>query len=156
MKAASLKEIKTELNTLHPDRIKELCVQMAKFRKENKELLSYLLFESQDEETYVKEVKVQMDEWFKEVKKNNAYLAKKTIRKILSNVNRQIKYSDSKRTEVELRIYFCKKLRKTGLSLSANSALGNVYLRQFLKLTKALSTLHEDLQFDYSEEIKLL
>lgn len=156
MKAASLKEIKTELDMLYPAQLKELCTRMAKFRKENKELLTYLLFESQDEDAYIKEIKEQMDEQFKEVKKGRTYEAKKQIRKILTFVNKQIKYSGSKRTEVELRIYFCRKMKKTGITLSASTFLGNLYLRQYLTIQKAVATLHEDLQYDYSEEIKLL
>jgi len=156
MKAASLKEIKTELDMLHPTQLKELCTRMAKFRKENKELLTYLLFESQDEDTYIKGIKEQMDDQFKEVKKGRTYEAKKQIRKILTFVNKQIKYSGLKRTEVELRIYFCQKMKKTGITLSASTFLGNLYLRQYLTIQKAVATLHEDLQYDYSEEIKLL
>ena len=156
MKAASLKEIKTELHSLHPKRIEELCLQMAKFRKENKEFLSYLLFESVDEMAYIREVKSELDDLFKEVKKSNSYLARKTIRKILSIANKYIKYSGSKQTEVEILIYFCKKIRKTGIPLPLKSALSNVYMRQINKINKSLSSLHEDLQFDYSEEMRLL
>jgi hypothetical protein len=90
------------------------------------------------------------------VKKSRVYEAKKQVRKILTFVNKQIKYSGSKRTEVELRIYFCQKLKKTGITLSASTFLGNLYLRQYLNMQKALATLHEDLQFDYSEAIRSL
>jgi hypothetical protein len=156
MKPASLKEIKTELKILHPARLQEICIQVARFKKENKELLSYLLFESEDEQAYIRDVKLQLDELFKEVKKTNSYIAKKTVRKILAFANKQIKYSGQKQTEVEIVIHFCKKLRKSGISLPSNTVLGNIYLRQVLRIKKSLSTLHEDLQFDYSEELKLL
>jgi len=156
MKTASLKEIKTELNRVHPARLLELCIQMAKYKKENKELLTYLLFDSYDEKNYIKEVKFQMETLFKEINRSNSYLAKKSIRKILGMVNKQIKYSGSKQTEVELLIHFCKNLRKSGFTLAMNSALGNIYWRQIQKINKSLATLHEDLQFDYSEELRLL
>ena len=156
MKAASLKEIKTELFSLHPKRLLELCLHLARFRKENKELLSYLLFESGDEKEYIREVQSQLDELFEEVKKDKPYLAKKTVRKILGIANKYIKYSGSRQTEVEILIHFCKKLRKSGMPLYANTSLGNIYLRQIIKINKSLATLHEDLQFDYSEEIRLL
>ena len=156
MKTASLKEIKTELGRVHPARLLELCLQMAKYKKENKELLTYLLFDSYDEKAYVEEVKLMMDELFLEVKKGHAYPARKTVRKILAAVNKQIKFSGSKQTEVELLIHFCKKLKKSGLSLSINTVLGNLYLRQHQKIRKSLASLHEDLQFDYSEELRLL
>lgn len=156
MKAASLKEIKTELNLLHPDRVKELCLQMVKFRKENKELLSYLLFEADNEQAYIKDVKLQLDELFTEINKSNLYFAKKTIRKILRLANKYCKYSGSKQTEVEILIHFCRELKHSGISMPANTALANIYQRQVIKISKALATLHEDLQFDYSMEIRNL
>jgi hypothetical protein len=156
MKSASLKEIKVELNMLNAKRIQEVCLRMVKFRKENKELLTYLLFGAEDEKAYVDGVKAEMDEMFAEAPVGNTYLGKKAIRKILSLVNRQIKYSGSRQTEVELLIHFCKKLRKSGSSLSLSTPLGKIYFRQLQKIDKSLKTLHEDLQFDYSEEMKAL
>ncbi len=156
MKAASVKLIKTELDLLHPEKVKEICLQLIKFRKENKELLSYLLFDSSDEQAYIKDVKLELDLLFKEVNKTNIYLAKKTIRKILRIANKQIKYSGASQTEIEILVHFCKKLKKSGLPLTASTALGNIYFRQIIKIKKAIATLHEDLQYDYSEEIKTL
>ena len=156
MKAASLKELKEELHTLHPTKVLELCIHLAKYKKENKELLTYLLFEAHDEQSYIKEVKEQIDEGFSGINKSNLYLAKKGLRKILRTTNKYIKYSGSKQTEVELLIYFCKKTKKTGIPLPINTALGNIYIRQIQKIKKALSTLHEDLQYDYNEEMKLV
>ncbi len=154
MKAASLKEIKTELDTLHPKQVRELCMRMAKYRKENKELLTYLLFEAQDEESYIVAVKAEIDELFKDVNKSHTYFAKKTIRKILRIANRHIRYSGSKQTEVELLIHFCKQLKASGIPLRVNSVTGNIYQRQIHKINKSLATLHEDLQYDYSEEMR--
>lgn len=156
MKAASLKDIKTELDLLHPSRLKELCVHVAKFKKENKELLSYLLFDASDEEAYIRSVKEELDELFQGINKSKLYEAKKGIRKIITLLNKQIKYSGSKRTEVELRIYFCKRMRKTGVPLTASTLMGKVYMRQFLNAQKALSTLHEDLQADFEDELRML
>ena len=129
---------------------------MAKFRKENKELLSYLLFEADNEQAFINDVKSQLNELFTEVNKSNLYFAKKTIRKILRTANKYIKYSGSKQTEVEILIYFCKAFKASGIPMSVNTALGNIYHRQIVKIKKALTTLHEDLQFDYSAEIRML
>ena len=51
MKTASLKEIKTELENVSPALLLELCLKVTKFKKENKELLTYLLFEEHDEKS---------------------------------------------------------------------------------------------------------
>jgi len=156
MKAASLKELKTELQLLHHDRIIELCMHMIKFRKENKELLTYLLFESDDEQAYIEGVKSEMNELFKDVNKSNTFYAKKTVRKILRLTNKYIKYSGSKQTEADLLLSFCKHLKSLRLPLTENTLLGNLYRRQTIRIKKALATLHEDLQYDYTEELQNL
>jgi hypothetical protein len=101
-------------------------------------------------------VKALVDEQFEDLNKTNLYLAKKTIRKVLRTSNKFIKYSGNKQTEVELLIFFCKKLKDSGLSLNKNKALFNLYHRQIQRIHKALETLHEDLQYDYTEEMKVL
>ena len=156
MKTASLKQIKTELETLHPNKLLELCLHLTKYKKENKELLTYLLFEAIDEISYIKSVKELLDEQFKDLNKSNLYLAKKTLRKTLRTANKYIKYSGSKQTEVELLIYFCKKVKITKIPLYANTVVGNMYIRQVQKINKALALLHEDLQLDFVDEIKQL
>lgn len=53
MKAASINELKTELKHLETDELVALCLRLAKYKKENKELLDYMLFEASDERGYV-------------------------------------------------------------------------------------------------------
>ncbi len=156
MKTASLKELKTELSTLPPSQVLDLCMHLAKYKKENKELLTYLMFEANDEKHYIKKVKALVDELFDDVNKSSVFLAKKTIRKILRHINKYIKYSGSKQTEVELRMYFCKKMKRKAIPMTVNTVLGNLYFSQILKINKTLATLHEDLQYDYIEEMKEL
>ena len=156
MKAASLKEIKSEINTLIPEEITDLCMHLARFKKDNKELLTYLLFKAHDEQSYINEIKDYISEQFEGVNKSNLYLAKKMFRKILRTTNKFIKYSGAKQTEVELLIFYCNKIKNSGIPLPENTALGNLYQRQIQKINKALTSLHEDLQYDYSQEIKSL
>ena len=156
MKVASLKILKAELGEQSREQLLELCLHLSKYKKENKELLNYLLFEASDEQTYIKGVKAELDELFKDVNKHNLYLAKKTIRKILRTANKYIKYSGNKQTEVEILLHFCKKLRKAGLPLHINTVLGNTYFRQVQKIKKAVSMLHEDMYLDYADEIEKL
>jgi hypothetical protein len=156
MKAASLAEIKQELQSLSAKEITELCVRLARYKKENKELLAYLLFQSNNEEAYVMQVKEMIDEIFKDVNTRNLYLAKKTLRKILRIVNKHIKYTSSKQTEVELLIHFCLLLKNSGIVLRKNKALNNMYLHQLKKIKAALSALHEDIQYDFLKQIEQL
>ena len=64
MKTASVQELKQELQSVPPARLLELCLRLARFKKENKELLTYLLFEAHDEEGYINSVNQVIDEGF--------------------------------------------------------------------------------------------
>lgn len=156
MKAASISELKKELIMLRPEETLKLCIKLAKFKKENKEFLSYLLFDSDDEQSYIQNIKEEIDLLFKEVNRNNPYLAKKTLQKIVRILNKYIKFSGSEKVETEVLIYFCKQLKKTGLAQRHNSVIQNMYIRHLIKIKKALSSLHEDLQLDYIEEVNAL
>jgi hypothetical protein len=156
MITATLSELKTELHTIPPSQVLELCLHLAKYKKENKELLSYLLFDASDEQGFIKSVKDEIDEQLLNLNRSSLFLAKKTLRKILRTTNKYIRYSGLKRTEVDLLIYYCKKLKNSGIAIQKSIVLNNMYMRQIQKINKALKTLHEDLQFDYQEELKSL
>jgi len=156
MKAASLKELKTELNRQSSNELQALILRLVKYKKENKELLTYLLFESDNEDSYITEVKKQIDNEFSNINTNSLYLAKKTIRKVLRTTNKHIKYSGIKQTEVELLIYFCRKIKNSNIPLQSSKALYNIYHRQLDKVKISISKLHEDLQYDYNYEIEEL
>ena len=111
MKAISLNEIKQELQTLTAQETAELCLRLARYKKANKELLAYLLFNAHDIESYTNEIKETINEGFKDVNKSNLYLAKKTLRKILRQINKHIRFTLNRQTEAELRIYFCATLK---------------------------------------------
>ena len=148
--------IKKEIKTLDPQTLQELCLRLAKYKKENKELINYLLFEAINEQTFIQNVKDEIDEQFKQLNKHSFYLAKKTLRKVLKTTDKYIRFSGSKETEIELLIYFCQKMKKSGIRMRSHKVILNMYLRQVERIKKALSMLHEDLQFDYEEEIKNL
>ncbi len=156
MVVASLSNIKKELNTHPKEELVNLCLELAKFKKENKELLNYLLFEAGNESKYIDAIKTEVKEEFKEINKTNLYLAKKTIRRILRLVKKYIKYSGNKETEVELLIFFCQQVKNTKLKIENSKVLLNLYQRQIDNIRKAQLKLHEDLQYDYEESIAKL
>ena len=57
MNSASISEIKKELQRLDVDALHTICLRLAKYKKENKELLSYLLSDAHDEAGYIRSVK---------------------------------------------------------------------------------------------------
>ena len=156
MKTASLKEIKIELENASPKLLLELCLILSKFKKENKELLTYLLFEAHDEKSYVASVKEILDELFLTVNKTQLYFAKKTIRKIVRIANRYIKYSKSKTTEPDVLLHICEKINELNLNLHKNTALQNIYFSQIKKIKKAINLMHEEEQYDYLKMLEML
>jgi len=153
MKAVTIKEISQELLNLSPKELRDLCLRLARFKKENKELLTYLLFESSDEALYAESVKKEIDLEFEQVNKKSYYFIKKGLRRILLNTRKYIRYSRNKKTEIDLLIYYCSKLKKFTPSINRNAALRSLYLRQIDTIREKLSSLHEDLQYDYGLEL---
>lgn len=156
METASLSIIKKELKTLPPDVLQELVARLAKYKKENKELLNYLLFESLNEQAFIESVKEEMDEQFTHLNRTSLFLAKKTLRKVLRTTNKYVRFSGSKETEIELRLHFCEKMRGMGYRLKNNRVLLNMYQRQVQLIRNAWFKLHEDLQYDYEEAVEKL
>jgi len=156
MKAVTIKEISQELFNLTPKELRDLCLRLARFKKENKELLTYLLFESADEASYIESVKKEIDLQFEQVNKKSYYFIKKSLRRILLNTGKYIRYSHSRKTEVDLLIYYCSKLKKFTPSIQRNTALRNLYLRQIATIREKIGSLHEDLQYDYELEVEAL
>jgi hypothetical protein len=153
MKTATVKELKQELSTRSQNELLELCLRLSRFKKENKELLTYLLFEADDEAAFIEGVKREIKLDFEGINTSSYYFMKKSIRKILRNTKKYIRYSKKKETEVELLIYFCAELIKMKPSIQNNTVLYNLYKRQIASIKNAIATLHEDLQYDYLVEL---
>ena len=149
MKAVTLKEIKTELSYKSNEDILKLCIQLTKFKKENKELLTYLLFESENEEKFIDNVKLEIDKQFDLINTKTYYVIKKSVRKILKMIKKYIRYSKIIETEVTLLIYFCEKLKNLNPSIKKNSVLLNIFNRELTNAKKKTEALHEDLQYDF-------
>lgn len=156
MKSASVHEIRDELEAQKPQQLVQLCLRLAKFKKENKELLTYLLFEARDEAGFIRSAKEEVTTLFAEINRVSLYYAKKSIRKILRLVNRYVRYSGSKETEADLLIFFCRTLQESGIPYTESTALHNLYQTQLRKISGILDTLHEDVRYDFSKELERL
>lgn len=149
MKAVTAKELKNELANASQSELIALCLRLSRFKKENKELLTYLLFESSYEEGFVQSVKEEIDAQFELINTKTYYFIKKSVRKILRNIKKYNRYTNSKETEVALLLYFCQKLYAFKPSISKNTVLKNIGIREIASIEKKLTALHEDLQYDY-------
>lgn len=97
-----------------------------------------------------------MDIDFEAINTKTFFYIKKSVRKILREIKKFIRYSKTKETEVELLIYFCHKLNEFKPSIKRNTALTSLYDRQLDFITKKIAALHEDLQYDYNLELEEL
>ncbi len=156
MKTATVKELKTELTDRSHQELIELCLRLSRFKKENKELLTYLLFESSYEEEYIINIQREIDDQFELINTTSYHYIKKSIRKILRMIKKYIRYSKNKETEIELLLYFCKKLKNFTPPIQNNTVLKNIYHRETLIIKKKITVLHEDLQYDYTLELQKL
>ena len=156
MKAVTVKKIKDELSHRSANDLMELCLHLSKFKKENKELLTYLLFESHNEEGYIESVKEKVDDLFDQINTKSYFYIRKSVRKILTLTKKFIRYSKKKETEVELLLYFCTKLKDFKPSISKSPRLINTFERQIVLIKKSIISLHEDLQYDYQLELNEL
>ena len=156
MKAVTIHELRKNLVKLDHGEILDACVRLARFKKDNKELLTYLLFESQNEPKYIKSVCAEMNELFDSVNSKSLYLAKKTIRKIVRWLDKRVRYSSINETEIELRLHFCKQLKQSGIRLDRSKVISNMYISQLKKIDKILGKFHPDIQYEYRLEIENL
>ncbi|MDN4163927.1 hypothetical protein QWY31_00360 [Cytophagales bacterium LB-30] len=156
MKIASLNELKKTLKNLEPEEVTALCLRLAKFKKENKELLTYCLYEADNEAAFVESVKQEMSEAFQEINIRQLYLAKKTIRKVLRIAQKHSKYSGIAETQIALLLHFCEEMKATKVKIRQHKVLQNLYERQLATIQKLLLGLHEDLQSDYAPQFQEL
>ena len=156
MKTATVRELKEELGHRSTSELLELCLRLSKFKKENKELLTYILYESSNESRYIENVKLEVSDLFGQINNRNYYFIKKSARKILRLVKKYIRYSKQKETEVELLIHFCIEMKDIHPSIFKNVTLENMFNRQITMIRKVILTLHEDLQYDFEMELEEL
>ena len=156
MKSATVSDIKKELKLKSEQELIELNLRLAKFKKENKELLTYLLYEADDEHAFVEQIKEEVEEFFEEINISSYYFIKKSVRKILRHIKKHARYSLKKETEIELLIHFCKQLKKMEPSYQNNVSLRNIYERQLYTIKKNFKGMHEDLVYDYQLELNKL
>lgn len=154
MKTASIREIKQELSNCTQAELIDIVLRLSKHKKENKELLTYIIYESTDEEQFIKDVCEDITEQFEAMNTSSYYLMKKSVRKVLRNAKKKIRFSKIKETEVEILFHFCYELRQLKPSYKNNVVLVNIHNKQVELIEKAVDALHEDLQYDYRLELE--
>ncbi|MDA9554904.1 hypothetical protein N9R54_01590 [Pelobium sp.] len=151
MDSPKLADLKKELNYRDAQEWKELCLKLAKYKTENKELLHYLLFYSDRKEDYVEEVKAIIANTFDDLHPS-IYQATKQLRKLVRVMNKHIKYISDKACETELVLYLSTLfIEHPIVKINSKSSIGLLY-RQLKRALKLIPKLDEDLQFDYQQQ----
>jgi len=145
-----LADIKKEVQHLSSIQIAELCLRLARYKKENKELLAYLLFEANDEQGFIEKVKGEVGFAFSQLP-SQSYNAAKSIRKILRLIGKYTKFIGSKQAEIDLLLNFCYNYLQYTDRKTSYKPLRLILQRQLLKIQTLINKLDEDLQLDYAE-----
>ena len=119
-------------------------------------MLSYVLFEAQDEQQYVETLKESLKELFEEVNVKTLYIAMKNLRKIIRLANRFLKYTSIKESHVQIYMFILQEILALDLNLSRSTSLLKIYSSLKNKLSNLIGELHEDLQYDYMRHFEAL
>jgi hypothetical protein len=152
-----VQDIKKELQHLDNTQLVELCLRLVRYKKENKELTGYLLFDADNERAFIDSLIAESGFMFSQLPHNNYQLAK-SLRKILRVINKYLKFMGSKEAEIELLINFCRNYIQyiDRRASSSYKPLRLILTRQLDKISNAIAKLHEDLQFDYSQDFNAM
>jgi len=71
-------------------------------------------------------------------------------------INKYSRYTSEATTETAWRIHFCQLLTNTPLKISKDKSLNKMYEGQLQKIRKLMSTMHEDLQYDFKKALEEL
>lgn len=155
MDTASIKQLKDTLSTLGREELTGLLLRMVKFKKENKELLTFLLYEAGDLDAYVYEISQEIKDEFENYRLKTAYYKRKGCRRILRILKKYIKYAADKEVEVRLLLAYVSMVAESKTFI-ADRVIQKIAFRQLLLAEKSIVKLHEDLQYEYKLELEEL
>ncbi|MFN4123138.1 MAG: hypothetical protein ACK4GL_07525 [Flavobacteriales bacterium] len=146
--ATTLGILKQELQTHDRRSLIELCIQLARFKQENRELITYLLFHAKDPIAYAQGYKILIEEPF-DKHLMNPYLLTKGIRKSFRLISRYAKVSKSKEGECELYLHLAVQFVERIQGKLVHKALITLLERALKKAHQLILKMHEDFQMDY-------
>lgn len=156
MHSATIDTIKTELKQLPPKQVLELLLRLARFKKENKELLTYILFESANEDEYVAQVKNEITEEMGEIDGLPGYQFKKQFRKIQRKINKPIKYMGNKSSTAELYLHMVRMISEKKKTSYLAPFLEKSVQQYISKIEKILPGIEDDLAADLRKQLNQL
>lgn len=154
MHSATIDTIKTELKQLPPKQVLDLLLRLARFKKENKELLTYILFESANESEYVEQVKKEIAEEMLEIDGLPGYQYKKQFRKIQRKINKPVKYIGNKSATAELYLHMIRMISEKKKTTYLAAFLEKIVQQYTVKIEKLLPGIEDDLAADIRKQLK--
>ena len=154
MKIASLAEIKKELAYLNERELTDLILDLAKFTTDNKAYLFFKLFGRENHHLFIEMVQEELEMEFAKANTKHYHYAKKSAQAIRRKLNKNLKLTKDKSSQIELIIFFCKNLKLYGYLNFRHPVIDNLYKVQIGKTEKLISTLHEDLQYDFKSTLE--
>ena len=154
MMTLKLPELKKELEQLAQPELVKLCLRIAKHKAENKELLGYLLVESDDPLFYAEKIKPEIVAPFLEY--STTYHLTKSIRKSTRLITKYYRFTGSRQGETELLLHLVQGFHINFRWEFRTQAFARIIFRCLKKADTNLFKLHEDLQADYRETLREL
>jgi hypothetical protein len=149
----SLASLKKELSGLERADLISICARLARHKKENKELLAYLLLDADDPILYAEKIKPLLDEPF-DAPFYSSWAFAKRLRKSLRIIAKYQRFTGSARGEAELLIYFLQKFQSDWRHQLHHATIQKIVFRSFDKIEKLIYKVDEDYRFDFEEPLQ--
>lgn len=156
MQFPSLTALKSELKHLSAKDLIELIADLSKFSRENKAFLFFRLYQNDNPRLFIEMVQEELEMEFQQANTKNYNFAKKAAQSIRRKLNKHLKLSKNKAHQIEAIAYFCTNLEKYGYLKLRHPVINNLYAVQVGKIERLVLSLHEDLQYDYTQSIQEL
>lgn len=153
MSIGNIKEIKDELIQLNQKELIQLVLDLGKASADNKAFIYLKLKQKDDPEFFMQLAKDTLQQEFGKGNTSNPYYAKKSAQAVRRNLNKFLKWNKDKSTQAELILYFCRELLAYGYLRGRHPVVVNLLQAQFNKVEKLISGMHEDLRYDYEQEL---
>ena len=150
---APIKNIKEELQHLSYQELLNFTLHILKYKKENKELAHYLLFEKQDEDGYADKIISLIKVEFSTVNFSRPFFARKGFRRINRLASKYLKYSGEAETSLKVFIFLMNEISAAGKKYRYTNLTDKIVDQYLVKSKKIILTMHEDLQFEYENLI---
>jgi hypothetical protein len=147
-----LSDLKKELLELNKPELIQLCLRVAKLKRENKELLAYLIFDADDPLFYAQKLKPEIKEVF-EQPFQHAYYLTKSIRKVMRLITKYYRFTSNKQGETDLLIYLVEEFHQSWRHEYRYQALGKVIFRCLEKAQTNLKKIDEDFRADFEQPL---